>query len=433
MEKYCKYCGKELVRHKCDCSRFNSNKTKKVAKLVCDSCGKKIEDDSEFCKYCGMPIGNIVLSDDEMLKNNNVIDIFFENGDNNKKLKIDEKDNIKNDNIVKKRESSEPHSIVSKIIINICYIVLIALVVILMVYLYPKIKRIIFDYNFKNNNSIIVEGNETTDDNGEIVVLEDTTFALRYVNEWVRRDGHFYCFDENGNPVVDDWVKEVDEDGNVSWFYFDEKGQLVTDSWIEGLYYVGIDGKLLTNSVTPDGERVDENGRVIIENEEIVMTEDNTYIFYDSPDSVMPKETSNQKSASSGSIKGKINMNADLYLSSLNEYKEKIKINSNSCMLHYYYPIIKGKNAVEVNAINDKIKNVCNKGEFYTALQKKAKEDNLKSILLNKVSEHQVNETKYRFSIYGTITYQNGIKKDLKYTFIYNRKNGILEFIINTM
>ena len=183
MEKYCKYCGKELVRHKCDCSRFNSNKTKKVAKLVCDSCGKKIEDDSEFCKYCGMPIGNIVLSDDEMLKNNNVIDIFFENGDNNKKLKIDEKDNIKNDNIVKKRESDEPHSIVSKIIINICYIVLIALVVILMVYLYPKIKRIIFDYNFKNNNSIIVEENETIEDNGEIVVLENTTFALRYVNE----------------------------------------------------------------------------------------------------------------------------------------------------------------------------------------------------------------------------------------------------------
>ena len=408
MKKYCKYCGKELVNNICDCKNFINDSNKNVDKILCDTCGKKIDEDSQFCQFCGMPIVGNELNDKEIFDRKNKVDIFFDKGD------------IK--------------SILQNVIIKICYIFLMCLVIVLMIYLYPKIKKIVFDYNFRNNSVIEkeLEETETEDVRGEIVSEENTTFALRYVNEWVKRNGHFYCFDENGEPVVDDWVKEVDEDGNVSWFYFDEKGQLVVDSWVEGLYYVGIDGRLVTNGVTPDGVRVDENGRVVIEEEEVVMTEESTLIFYNSPGDVVPKETSNQTSKSQGSLKGKINTNADLYLSSLNEYKKKVNDKKINCMIHYYYPVVKGKNASEVNDINDRIKTMFNGGEFYVELQKVAKDKNLKSVLLNKVqAASSLKATLFTFSIYGTVTHQNGQKEDLKYTFRYDRINKVFNYFIN--
>lgn len=44
-----------------------------------------------------------------------------------------------------------------------------------------------------------------------------------------------------------------------AWYYFDGSGYMVKDQWVDR-YYVGSDGKMLTDTTTPDGNYVDENG-----------------------------------------------------------------------------------------------------------------------------------------------------------------------------
>ena len=72
-------------------------------------------------------------------------------------------------------------------------------------------------------------------------------------------DGKTYYFYDWGGMASAWWHK--DEDGN--WYYFRGNGAMAISSWIEWkgeYYYVGADGKMLTNTTTPDGYRVDANG-----------------------------------------------------------------------------------------------------------------------------------------------------------------------------
>lgn len=61
-EKYCKFCGRELDEGKCSCNAFllSQNKEKKSKKekiyIVCDTCRAKVENDSNYCTNCGLPI-----------------------------------------------------------------------------------------------------------------------------------------------------------------------------------------------------------------------------------------------------------------------------------------------------------------------------------------------------------------------------------------
>ncbi|MDO5417734.1 MAG: hypothetical protein Q4F29_11080 [Lachnospiraceae bacterium] len=43
------------------------------------------------------------------------------------------------------------------------------------------------------------------------------------------------------------------------WYYFNDEGYMVTGQWVDR-YYVGGDGKMLTDTITPDGYYVDETG-----------------------------------------------------------------------------------------------------------------------------------------------------------------------------
>lgn len=46
------------------------------------------------------------------------------------------------------------------------------------------------------------------------------------------------------------------------YYYFNVSGYMVSNCWI-GYYYLGANGAMLTNTTTPDGYKVDENGRCI--------------------------------------------------------------------------------------------------------------------------------------------------------------------------
>lgn len=54
--------------------------------------------------------------------------------------------------------------------------------------------------------------------------------------------------------INDGWVSR---DG--AWYYY-QNGEMLKNQWIQNIYYVGGDGAMLRNTVTPDGYTVDEDG-----------------------------------------------------------------------------------------------------------------------------------------------------------------------------
>lgn len=72
--------------------------------------------------------------------------------------------------------------------------------------------------------------------------------------QWLEDEiGTWYAF-TTGEVPINTW-KEIDG----YWYYFNESGYIAKEQWI-GNYYVGSSGKMLTNTTTPDGYYVDENG-----------------------------------------------------------------------------------------------------------------------------------------------------------------------------
>jgi len=80
--------------------------------------------------------------------------------------------------------------------------------------------------------------------------------------EW-RKDEHGWYFMLSGTDryVADNWLYD-----NGKWYYFDHWGYMYRNAWINykgDSYYVGADGKMWHNAETPDGYRVDSNGKWI--------------------------------------------------------------------------------------------------------------------------------------------------------------------------
>lgn len=80
--------------------------------------------------------------------------------------------------------------------------------------------------------------------------------------EW-RRDEHGWYYmlnvDAGMGYVKNSWTKD-----NGKWYYFDNWGYMYRNAWINykgNSYYVGADGAMWYNARTPDGYRVDGNGK----------------------------------------------------------------------------------------------------------------------------------------------------------------------------
>ena len=96
-------------------------------------------------------------------------------------------------------------------------------------------------------------------------MLTDTTTPDGYVVDssgvWVQNTGSWqsnstgwWYQNADGSYPVSQWQQI-----NGSWYYFNESGYMVASMWI-GNYYLGDSGAMLTNTTTPDGYVVDENG-----------------------------------------------------------------------------------------------------------------------------------------------------------------------------
>lgn len=70
---------------------------------------------------------------------------------------------------------------------------------------------------------------------------------------WYRINDDVYCFNKDGVLVTGWYI------ANGHTYYFNEDGILQTNQWVEDRY-VGDEGYILKNTITPDGKYVDANG-----------------------------------------------------------------------------------------------------------------------------------------------------------------------------
>ena len=74
-------------------------------------------------------------------------------------------------------------------------------------------------------------------------------------SKWERINGHWYYFNTSGHMTENTWKMIGDK-----WYYFDTKGHMLSNQWV-GDYYVGKDGDMLKNTVTPDNYVVGGDGK----------------------------------------------------------------------------------------------------------------------------------------------------------------------------
>ena len=77
---------------------------------------------------------------------------------------------------------------------------------------------------------------------------------LQNTGSWQQNSTGWWYQNADGSYPANEW-KQIDG----SWYYFNESGYMVASIWI-GNYYLGENGAMLTNTTTPDGYVVDENG-----------------------------------------------------------------------------------------------------------------------------------------------------------------------------
>jgi len=74
-------------------------------------------------------------------------------------------------------------------------------------------------------------------------------------SKWEYINGHWYYFNTSGHMTENTWKMVGDK-----WYYFDTKGHMLHDQWV-GDYYVGKNGDMLKNTVTPDNYVVGSDGK----------------------------------------------------------------------------------------------------------------------------------------------------------------------------
>lgn len=91
-----------------------------------------------------------------------------------------------------------------------------------------------------------------------------------FAGEWKSDENGWKYQKDDGTCVTENWYVENDD-----WYYFGVDGYMATDMWVASRRwsYVGSDGKMLKDTVTPDGYTVNYAGNLLDNNRnEVVVT-----------------------------------------------------------------------------------------------------------------------------------------------------------------
>ena len=409
---YCKYCGLELEKGSCSCEQFLATKNFKINQnKVCDTCGKINDEDAVYCVYCGLPLdvnGNIKALQKE-LRGENALDVL------EVYRKEDKRRGIKNSKVKKSKLT----------LLMSSAIVLSMMAIIFFTFAFPIVKKMIADYELKKElETAAIHDELMLTPTEERTMVETSQPVIDLKDKWVKNDGYFYAFDKDGDPVVDDWVTETDENGEEQKYYFDIDGRLVVNSWIDGEYYVGSDGAMLKNQETPDGAFVDEDGRVLLQLGEGVPVTKETYVYYEYPGASETIAASTMKSKISGEIKGvDPDKKYELYIKNIRQEKATATKGDLKCNITFYIPIIDGADEREVRWINEAF-DACTE-EFREDLIKVANgsRELPKSIVFNVVEQRNLNSNRMVILTHGKLNPRKGLTEKRKFRFVYDRKS----------
>ena len=402
-EKFCKYCGRELEITGCICDDYRTHSGKKPtgAPIICDTCRKQNDSDANYCVHCGMPLfvnGKIKSLQKELRGDNakDVIDVYA-------------------DEMKRKNKNLFPLSFVVTISIATLFVGVIFGSMVL-----PMIRNAIVTHSFRRNAEL--ENNlepEIDDANNE------SANETNPRNAWIIQGDDTYAYDADGNQVIDNWVIKVDKNGIEQEFYFDKNGKLVKDTWVDNDHYVGSDGAMLKEQMTPDGFYVDEDGVFVPSGDKTVEVEEDTNTYYNAPDT-SSGEAVQQRSALSVNILGvKAGEEYPLYIENATKVTDAVSRGADTCEILYYVPTIEGADADEVGKIN-----YLYQSAFYDDFINQVKAYALslevlpKSIQFTTLEQRNAKSNNFRVILSGKIYPQEGgLVDNIKYTFIYNRKN----------
>lgn len=121
---------------------------------------------------------------------------------------------------------------------------------------------VIFGIYFFNRKGADSDSRETTEETGILHDSDDSVDGNNNTEHGEDGNGKEDFTKEEASadtsetevPVVSGWQQEGEK-----WYYYDGQGTMLTDTWVEN-YYVGTDGVMLTNVLTPDGYWLGEDG-----------------------------------------------------------------------------------------------------------------------------------------------------------------------------
>ena len=158
-------------------------------------------------------------------------------------------------------------------------------------------KKINGSWYYFGNNGYMLEsqwiGNYYVGSNGAMLVNTTTPDGYevdengKWIEErqamWKKNNTGWWYENADGSYPKDEWKKI-----NGSWYYFGNNGYMLESQWI-GNYYVGSNGAMLVNTTTPDGYKVDENGKWI-EERQAMWKKNDTGWWYENADGSYPKD-----------------------------------------------------------------------------------------------------------------------------------------------
>ena len=108
---------------------------------------------------------------------------------------------------------------------------------------------------FTESDSVYISPSDTEKQpEGEAKPLNNSE---RVPGQWIQNEKGWRFPYTDGSRPVNDWACSGDK-----WYYFGADGYMVTGwiQWEGNWYYLGPEGDMQTNTLTPDGYIVDENG-----------------------------------------------------------------------------------------------------------------------------------------------------------------------------
>lgn len=80
-----------------------------------------------------------------------------------------------------------------------------------------------------------------------------------FAGKWEPDGANWQYVNDNGEYARSEWIRH-----NEKWYYIGENSYMLSDAW-EGNYYLGADGAMLVDTITPDGYKVGADGAWIPE------------------------------------------------------------------------------------------------------------------------------------------------------------------------